>query len=132
MEKVDARRRCPWCLGSELYRRYHAKGLEIVALSFEEGDQLGNPTRLRAFIKKYGIEYTVLVPGEPADLNAKLPQAANLNAWPTTFYIGRDGRVRSVHAGFAAAASGEFHTELRREVTSLVQRLLAETTVAAR
>ena len=23
MEKVDARRRCPWCLGSEIYRRYH-------------------------------------------------------------------------------------------------------------
>ncbi|HET7766089.1 MAG TPA: DNA-3-methyladenine glycosylase I [Burkholderiales bacterium] len=23
MEQVDARRRCPWCLGSETYRRYH-------------------------------------------------------------------------------------------------------------
>jgi DNA-3-methyladenine glycosylase I len=23
MEKVDAKRRCPWCLGSERYRRYH-------------------------------------------------------------------------------------------------------------
>jgi DNA-3-methyladenine glycosylase I len=23
MSRVDAKRRCPWCLGSELYRRYH-------------------------------------------------------------------------------------------------------------
>ena len=23
MAKVDAKRRCPWCLGSDLYRRYH-------------------------------------------------------------------------------------------------------------
>ena len=23
MAEVDAKRRCPWCLGSELYRRYH-------------------------------------------------------------------------------------------------------------
>ena len=23
MEKVDARRRCPWCLASDIYRRYH-------------------------------------------------------------------------------------------------------------
>ena len=23
MKKVDAKRRCPWCLGSDLYRRYH-------------------------------------------------------------------------------------------------------------
>ena len=56
-----------------------------------------------------------MVAGEPAELNAKLPQAVNLNAWPTTFYIGRDGRVRSVHAGFPARASGEFHAELERE-----------------
>ncbi|HXA52723.1 MAG TPA: TlpA disulfide reductase family protein [Candidatus Acidoferrum sp.] len=128
---------CPNCHDEapflvELYRRYHTQGLEIVGLSFEEADQLKNPARLRAFIRKYGIEYPVLVPGEPSELAAKLPQAVNLNAWPTTIFIGRDGRVRSVHAGFAAPASGEFHTQLKREVTTLVERLLAETAVASR
>lgn len=128
---------CPNCHDEapflvDLYRRYHAQGLEIVGLSFEEADQLKNPTRLRAFIRKYGIEYPMLVPGEPSELAAKLPQAVNLNAWPTTIFFGRDGRVRSVHAGFAAPASGEFHAQLKREVTTLVERLLAETTVASR
>jgi peroxiredoxin len=128
---------CPNCHDEapflvELYRRYHAQGLEIVGLSFEEADQLKNPARLRAFIRKYGIEYPVLVAGEPSELVAKLPQAVKLNAWPTTIFIGRDGRVRSVHAGFAAPASGEFHTQLRHEVTTLVERLLAENTVASR
>jgi peroxiredoxin len=128
---------CPNCHDEapflvELYRRYHAQGLEIVGLSFEEADQLKNPARLRAFIRKYGIAYPVLVPGEPSELAAKLPQAVNLNAWPTTIFIGRDGRVRSVHAGFAAPASGEFHTQLKHEVTTLVERLLAETAVASR
>jgi peroxiredoxin len=121
---------CPNCHDEapflmELYRKYHAQGLEIVALSFEEGDQLKDPARLRAFIRKYGIEYTVLLAGEPSELNAKLPQAVNLNAWPTTFFLGRDGRVRSVHAGFAAQASGEFHEELRADVERVVQKLLA-------
>ena len=124
---------CPNCHDEapflmELYRQYHAQGLEIVGLSFEEGDQLKNPTRLRAFIQKYGIEYPVLVPGEPSELNAKLPQAVNLNAWPTTFFLGRDGRVRSVHAGFAAKASGEFHEQMREEVTRLLERLLTDKT----
>jgi peroxiredoxin len=128
---------CPNCHDeaaflADLYRRYHGQGLEIVGLSFEEADQLKNPTRLRAFIRKYGIAYPVLLAGEPSELAAKLPQAVNLNAWPTTIFIGRDGRVRSVHAGFAAPASGEFHTQLKHEVTTLVERLLAETTVAAR
>jgi len=72
---------------AELYRLYHALGLEIVALDFEEPEQLADKTRLRAFIKKYGIEYTYLVAGEPKELQAKVPQAENLNSWPTTFFL---------------------------------------------
>jgi hypothetical protein len=34
--------------------------------------------------------------------------------------------VRSVHAGFAGAATGDYHRQLKEEVTSLVERLLAE------
>lgn len=60
--------------------------------------------------------------GEPKELQAKVPQAENLNSWPTTFFLGRDGKVHGVHAGFAAAASGEFNAELRREVTATVER----------
>jgi thiol-disulfide isomerase/thioredoxin len=109
-----------------LYRKYRSQGLEIVDLSFEEGDQLKNPTRLRAFVKRYGIDYTVLLAGEPTELHEKLPQAVNLNSWPTTFFLGRDGRVREVHAGFAAAATGELHSKLADETNALVQRLLSE------
>jgi thiol-disulfide isomerase/thioredoxin len=121
---------CPNCHDeapflAELYRRYHALGLEIVALDFEEPEQLADKTRLRAFIKKYGIEYTYLVAGEPKELQAKIPQAENLNSWPTTFFLGRDGKVRVIHAGFAAAASGEFNAQLKREITRTVERLLS-------
>ncbi len=126
---------CPNCHDEapfleELYRQYRDQGLEVVALSFEESEQLKTLARLRAFIKQYGIDYTVLVPGEPSQLAEKLPQAENLNSWPTTFFLGRDGRVRSVHAGFAGRASGEFYTQTKHEVTDLVERLLGETTSA--
>ncbi len=120
---------CPNCHDEapfleEFYRKYHALGLEIVALSFEEAGQLENPSRLRAFVRKYGIEYPVLIAGEPADLHARLPQAVNLDAWPTTFFLGRDGRVRAVHAGFPGRASGEFHRQIVAEVQALIERLL--------
>lgn len=122
---------CPNCHDeapflASLYRKYRAKGLEIVALSFEEPDQLANPTRLRAFIATYGLEYTVLVPGEPDQLEEKVPQAVNLNSFPTTFFIGRDGRVRAVHAGFPSPGSGEFYLKAERDITEQVERLLAE------
>jgi peroxiredoxin len=122
---------CPNCHDEvpflvELYRRYHGRGLEIVGLSFEEATQLKTLTRLRAFIKRYGIEYPVLVAGEPKEAPEKLPQAVNLNSFPTTFVVGRDGRVRGVHAGFPGAASGAFHEQTKRETIAQIERLLAE------
>jgi thiol-disulfide isomerase/thioredoxin len=122
---------CPNCHDeapflSNLYRQNRAKGLEVVALAFEEADQLESPTRLRHFIAENGIEYPVLLAGIPDDLSAKLPQAENLNSFPTTFIIGRDGRVRGVHAGFPSKASGSFYTQATHEITEQVERLLAE------
>jgi peroxiredoxin len=122
---------CPNCHDeapflAALYKKYQSKGLEVVTLSFEEADQLTNPTRLRAFIEEYRITYTVLLAGEPEQLNEKVPQADNLNAFPTTFFLGRDGRVRFVHAGFPSPGSGAYYTKAEREVTQQVEKLLAE------
>ncbi len=122
---------CPNCHDEtpflvDLYKKYRDRGLEIVALSFEEAAQLKNPTRLKAFIKHYGIGYTVLVAGEPKEASEKLPQTVNLNSFPTTFFVARDGRVRSAHAGFPGKASGKFHDEAKQEMTHTVEQLLAE------
>ena len=98
-----------------------------MALSFEEEAQKEKGyARLRAFNKRYGVDYPVLLAGEQAELADKVPQSDNLNAFPTTIFIGRDGRVRSVHAGFAGAASGAFHDSAKEEITATVERLLSE------
>lgn len=122
---------CPNCHDeapflAELYRKYRSRGLEVVALSFEEDDQLKNPTRLRAFIKEYGIEYTVLLGGTPDDRDKNLTQPVNLNSWPTTFFLGRDGRVRYVHAGFPGPASGPLYRQAVKEFYERVDTLLAD------
>lgn len=129
---------CPNCHDeapflSELSTKYRAKGLEIVELSFEEEAQKakGFP-RLLAFNKRYGVNYTVLLAGDQADLQEKVPQIHNLNSFPTTIFIGRDGLVRAVHAGFAGAVSGMFHENAKEEITATVERLLAESTTTTR
>jgi thiol-disulfide isomerase/thioredoxin len=128
---------CPNCHDeapflAALYKKYRAQGLEIVALSFEESDQLKDPTRLRAFIKKYGIDYTVLLGGEPADAKDKLTQAVNWVSWPTTFFVARDGLVRGTHAGFPSSGSGELFTKAKEDFESKVEKLLAENVRSSR
>jgi thiol-disulfide isomerase/thioredoxin len=122
---------CPNCHDEapfleELYRNYHSLGLEIVALDFEPAEQLKSLSRVRAFIKRYGVEYPYLIAGEPSQLNEKIPQADNLNAWPTTFFIGRNGLVRSIHAGFTSHASGELDSHLKDDVRNEIAQLLSE------
>ena len=122
---------CPNCHDEAQYlvkldKKYHDKGLAIVALDFEEPEQQGSLARERAFVKQYGVKYTYLIAGAPAEMWEKVPQAVNLNTWPATFFIGRDGRVRGVHSGFASPASGEFNRQLQKEFTGKIETLLAE------
>jgi peroxiredoxin len=122
---------CPNCHDEaqylvQLHKKYRDKGLEIVALDFEEPEQQDELARAKAFINKYGVEYPYLIAGAPAEMWEKVPQAVNLNTWPATFFIGRDGLVKLIHSGFAAPASGEFHRQLKEEFTATVERLLAE------
>jgi thiol-disulfide isomerase/thioredoxin len=123
---------CPNCQDeapflADLYREFHPQGLEIVGLMFEEDADpaLARP-RVQTFIKRFGIPYPMLLAGTPDDINQKIPQLVNFGAYPTSIFLGRDGRVRSVHAGFASQATGQEYVRLKGEVRSLVQRLLAE------
>ncbi len=122
---------CPNCHDEaqylvKLYAQYHSKGLEIVALDFEESDQEASLTRVKAFIKQYKIPYTYLIAGTPDEMWDKVPQAVNLNTWPATLFIGKDGRVKGTYSGFASSGSGIYNAKLQRDFTSTVERLLAE------
>lgn len=127
---------CPNCHDEAQYlvqldKQYRDRGLAIVALDFEEPEQQGSLERERAFVHQYGVNYTYLIAGAPSEMWEKVPQLVNLNTWPATIFIGRDGRVRSVHSGFASPASGEFNAQLKHEFTSRIEQLLAEKAVQA-
>jgi thiol-disulfide isomerase/thioredoxin len=122
---------CPNCHDEAQYlvqldKKYRDKGLAIVALDFEEPEQQGSLVRERAFVKQYGVKYTYLIAGAPGELWEKVPQAVNLNTWPATIFVGRDGLVKGIHAGFASPASGEFNRQLQEEFTTKIEQLLAE------
>ena len=129
---------CPNCHDeapflSELYKDFHARGLEIVGLMFEnDPDPKVARPRVQSFVKRYGVQYPMLIAGttQPSPtsktIDQALPQIVNFGAYPTTIFLGRDGRVRSMHAGFASPATGAEHTRLKQEMRELVSRLLDE------
>ena len=122
---------CPNCHDEapflvSLYKKFHSRGLEIVNVDFEQGDPDTDTKRLNAFIAHYGIPYPVLVGGTTDQLDDKFPQAVNLNCWPTSFFLGRDGRVKETHAGFAGPGNTAGHEALEKDVTALIEKLLAE------
>ena len=123
---------CPNCRDEapflvDLYRRFHSKGLEIVGLNFEaNGTIADDKPRIESFLREFGVPYPILYAGAIGEVNDKLPQIRNFGAYPTSIYLGRDGRVASIHAGFASSATGEAHMALQQDVAALVERLLAD------
>lgn len=122
---------CPNCHDEaqylvELDRKYRDQGLAIVALNFEEVEQQQSLQRARSFVSQYGVEYPYLQAGSPEEMWAAVPQLVNLNTWPTTLFIGRDGTIRAVHSGFGSPATGEFYARQDKEFTSRIEQLLAE------
>jgi thiol-disulfide isomerase/thioredoxin len=126
---------CPTCHDAapdlvRLYRRYHSRGLEIVGLAYEvTGDTATDGAQVRRFRDKFGIPYPLLLAGiNDADAAAAtLPQLQGFTSFPTTVFLGRDGKVRRVHAGFYGPSTGAQHQRLVRDFEREIERLLAET-----
>jgi thiol-disulfide isomerase/thioredoxin len=126
---------CPTCHDAapdlvRLYRRYHQRGLEIVGLAYEvTGDTATDGAQVRRFRDKFGIPYPLLLAGinDTDAAAATLPQLQGFTSFPTTVFLGRDGKVRRVHAGFYGPSTGVQHQRLVREFEQEIERLLAET-----
>jgi thiol-disulfide isomerase/thioredoxin len=124
---------CPNCheeaaVLKELYERYHAKGLEIVALAFEyTGEVPRDREQVRRFVARHQIPYLTLLAGttEEGEVERKL-MLLNFGAYPTSLYVGRDGLVKKIHAGFDGPATGAAHERLKSEMDAYVRDLLAK------
>jgi len=122
---------CPNCheetpFLQELYARYKEQGLEAVALAFEYTGQVTRDLeQVKIFAKRHGVQYPMLLAGSTEDAQQKLPQLVNFGAYPTSIFIGRDGLVKRVHAGFEGKATGERFTKLKAEIEELVKDLLS-------
>jgi peroxiredoxin len=125
---------CPNCQDeagflSPFYDKYHSKGLEMIALMFENYDDTARAIgQIKRFRDKFNIKYDLLLAGtNDKDLaGKKLPMLNKVLAFPTTIFIDRKGRVRKINTGFSGPGTGEHYIELTDEFTRFVDKLLSE------
>ena len=125
---------CPNCndearFMSPLHKELRDRGLEVIALMFEHfEDHETAATQVRRFREKFDIEYDTLIAGvsDKQKAGEALPALSAVLAFPTTIFIDRGGRVRSIHTGFAGPGTGEHHDRLQEEMRTLINSLLEE------
>lgn len=125
---------CPTCHEGtpgllDLYNRYRGRGLEMVGLAFEvTGDTAVDAPLVRRYRDKFRIPFPLLLAGtsDAEGIEAAVPQLREAGAFPTIVFLGRDGRVRRIHAGFHGVATGEQHQRQVREFEEEIERLLDE------
>ena len=83
----------PWLV--EFQKHYQSQGFEVVGVAMEDTKK----EEIAAFAKEMGVNYTVMR-GKEAIGEAY----GGLPGLPTTFYIGRDGRIVGQHIGLNGKA----------------------------
>lgn len=104
---------CPPCKASfpamaKLHTEFGERGLIIAAASVDE-----NPAAAVAFWKRMAPPFAGL-----HDTRQKLVAAVGPPAMPTSYVVGRDGRVRFIQQGFQGA---ETEKELRRHIAAALE-----------
>ena len=127
---------CPNCHDEavvlrDLQARYRARGLEVVALTWEYTDDIERSRRLVSqFVARHGVNYPILFAGTTKTAAASGPrtQLDGFAGYPTTLYLDRSHRIVRVHSGFDGPATGERHTRLKKEIDATVKTLLGSAT----
>ena len=114
----------------QLYEQFGPQGLEVVGLAFELTDDATLARKnLSLYSSRHGITFPVLFCGslDPANVQLRIKsQLQNFGAYPTSIFVGRDGRVRSIHMGFKGPGTGDAYQSEVAAYWSQVQALLGE------
>lgn len=129
---------CPNCMDetaflSEYYKNNKQRGIEMIALAYEYSTDFSRSQKsLRKFQQHFKITYPMLITGvrvsDTLRTEKTLPQITKIKMFPTTLFIGRDGKLKKTHSGFYGPGTGEHYEAFKKEFNAIVDELLKQGT----
>lgn len=92
----------PWM--NRLLGQYQKDGFTILAVNVDQ-----DPAKAQAFLKDYPAQFRIV-----PDPQGKLAEYYQLRGMPSSFLVGRDGKVRYAHVGFTSQKKGEYEQEIQQ------------------
>ncbi|HZY79737.1 MAG TPA: TlpA disulfide reductase family protein, partial [Cyclobacteriaceae bacterium] len=125
---------CPNCMDetkylAPWYRANKDRGVEILGLAYERKDDFNYAKqRIEKMKSKMDVPYDFVFAGTNDKEKAAetLPALNKVVAFPTTIFVGKDGKVKHIHTGFEGPGTGIYYERFQERFNQIVNELLAE------
>jgi thiol-disulfide isomerase/thioredoxin len=125
---------CPNCMDetkflTPWYDANKDRGVEIIGLAYERKPDFAYASeRVKKMKAKFGVNYEYLIAGVNDNVKAAetLPMLNKVVAFPTTIFIGKDGKVKHIHTGFDGPGTGIYYEQFKERFNTIVNELLSE------
>jgi thiol-disulfide isomerase/thioredoxin len=123
---------CPNCMDETKflkpwYDKNKDRGIEIIGLAYErKADFDYASSRIKKMIEKFDVRYDFVIAGTHDKASETLPMLNKVAAFPTTIFIGKDGKVKKIHTGFSGPGTGKYYDEFIQHFNETVNELLSE------
>lgn len=125
---------CPNCMDetrflAEWYTQNAKRGVEIIGLAYERKDDFAYASeRVKKMQTKLNVTYDFVIAGVNDKVKAAetLPMLTKVVAFPTTIFIGKDGKVKHIHTGFSGPGTGIYYEQFKERFNEIINDCLAE------
>jgi thiol-disulfide isomerase/thioredoxin len=125
---------CPNCMDetrflTQWYKENRNRGVEVIGLAYERKNDFAYASeRLKKMIDKFGVTYDFAIApatNDKAEAAKTLPMLNTVVAFPTTIFIGKDGKVKTIHTGFSGPGTGIYYQHFIEHFNETVNELLS-------